>query len=54
MNTVAKKMRHKAANAQEFIITEKKLHQTVNKRKNWSAAGIDGVQNFWWKKYRGT
>ena len=53
MNTVAKKMGQKVANVQEFTITEKKLHQTVKKRKNWSAPGIDGVQNFWWKKFRG-
>ena len=46
MNTVAKKMGQKVANVQEFTITEKKLHQTVKKRKNWSAPGIDGVQSF--------
>ena len=53
MNTVAKKIGQKFTNVQEFIIIEKKLHQTVKKRKNWSAPGIDEVQNFWWKKYRG-
>ena len=40
MNTVAKKMGQKVTNVQEFTITEKKLHQTVKKRKNWSAPGI--------------
>ena len=40
----------KVANVQEFTFTEKKLHQTVKKQKNSSAPGIDGVQNFWWKK----
>ena len=30
------------------------MHQTFNKRKNWSAPGIVGVQNFGWKKFRGT
>ena len=53
MNKVAQKMEQKVANVQEFTITEKKLHQTVKKRKNWSTPGIDGVQNFWWKKFRG-
>ena len=43
MNTVAKKMGQKVANVQEFTITKKKLHQTVKKRKNWSAPGINGV-----------
>ena len=41
-------------NVQEFNITEKKLHQKVKKRKDWSAPRIDRVQNFWWKKFRGT
>ena len=39
---------------QEFTITRKKLHQTVKKRKNWSAPRIDGIQNFLRKKFRGT
>ena len=52
MNTVAKKMVQKVANVQELTITEKKLQQTVKKRKNWSAPAIDGIQNFWWKKFR--
>ena len=46
MNTVAKKIRQKVTNMQEFTITEKKFHQTVKKRKDWSAPWIDGVQNF--------
>ena len=55
MHTVAKKIGEKVTNVQEFTITEKKLYEiTVKKRKNWSAVGIDGVQNFWWKKFRGT
>lgn len=51
MNTVAKKIRQKVPNVQEFTIAEKKLHQTV--KKNWSTPGIDGVHNFWWKKFTG-
>ena len=43
-NGRAKKMEQKFANVQEFTITEKKLYQTVKKRKNWSAPGIDRVQ----------
>ena len=46
MNTVAKKIGKKVADVQEFAITEKKLHQTVKKRKNLSTPGTDGVQNF--------
>ena len=43
MNTVVKKIGQKVANVQEVTITEKKLLQTVKKRKNWSARGTDGV-----------
>ena len=46
MNTVAKKIGQKIAIVQEFTITKNKLHETLKKRKNWSAPGIDGVQNF--------
>ena len=53
MNTAAKKIGQKVKNVQEFTISEKNLHQTVKKRKNWSAPGIDGVRKFWWKKFRG-
>ena len=38
---------------QEFTITEKNFYDIVKKRKNWSAPGIDGIQNFWWKKLKG-
>ena len=54
MNIVAKKIGQKVTNVQEFTFTEKKLHQTVKKRKNWSVPVIDGAHNFWWKKFRGT
>ena len=54
MNMVAQKIEQKVTSVQEFTITEKKLHQAVKKRKNWSAPGIYGVQNFWWKKFKGT
>ena len=53
MNTVAKKMREKVKNVQEFTITEKNFYDIVKKRKNWSAPGIDGIQNLWWKKLKG-
>ena len=46
MNTVAKKIGQKVTNVQEFTITKKKLQQTIKKQKNWSAPGINRVQNF--------
>ena len=52
MRTVADKTRAKVTNVEEPTITEEKLYKTIRKRKNWSAPGIDGTQNFWWKKLR--
>ncbi|CAB4015298.1 Hypothetical predicted protein [Paramuricea clavata] len=54
MRTVTEKVRPKETNIEELIITKEKLYETVRKRKNWSAPGIDEIQNFWWKKFRGT
>ena len=34
----------------EFDIDTKKLKKEINKRKSWTVPGINGVQNFWWKK----
>ena len=35
----------------EFGITEEKLRKETSKRKNWTVPGVDGFQNFWWKKF---
>lgn len=53
MNTVTKEIVQKVTNLHEFTITEKKLYKTVKRQKIWSAPGIDRVQNFCWKKFRG-
>ena len=34
----------------EFDIDIEKLTKEIQKRKRWTAPGIDGVQNFWWNK----
>ena len=47
MNTITKKIGQKVRNVQEFMITEKKLYNTFKNQKNWSAPGINRVQNFW-------
>ena len=47
MRTVAEKIRAKVINVEELTITEEKLYKTIRMRKNWSAPGIDGIQNFW-------
>ena len=54
VNKVVKKIDQKVTNVQEFTITEKKLYKTVKRPSNCSAPGIDRVQNFWWKRFRGS
>ena len=54
MRMVAEKIRAKIINVEELRITEEKVYKIIKKRKNWSAPGIDGIQNFWWKKFQGT
>lgn len=34
-----------------FEITEGRLKRETVRRKNWTAPGIDGIQNYWWKKF---
>ena len=53
MKTVAKEIAEKVTDVHVLVIDEKKLCEIVRKRKNWSAPGIDGIQNFWWKKLKG-
>ena len=53
MRTAAEKIRAKVINLEELAITEEKLYMILRKRKNWSAPCIDGIQNFWWKKFQG-
>ena len=38
----------------EFKVTEKDLQDVAKKRKNWSAPGIDGITNYWWKTLTAT
>ena len=47
-------MKGKIRQVKELHITEQELGKTINKRKNWSAPGIDGISNFWWKTQRST
>ena len=54
MNTISNKIAEKVTDVQDFSISEEKVYNTIKKRKNWSSPGIDGVQNFYWKKLKGT
>ena len=54
MQTVANKIKDKVTQVEEMTVDIGKLEHILKKRKNWSAPGIDGVQNFWWKKLTST
>ena len=49
MEEVKAELNKKANIVSEFGITEEKLRKETSKRKNWTAPGVDGIQNFWWK-----
>ena len=51
MEEVKLELNEKANIVSEFGITEDKLRKETSKRKNWTAPGVDGIQNFWWKKF---
>ena len=51
MKEVKAELNEKANIVSQFEITEEKLRREASKRKNWTAPGIDGIQNFWWKKF---
>ena len=40
------------ANVEQFTIKEEVLSSTAKKRKYWTSPGIDGIQNYWWKKFK--
>ena len=45
-------LREKVQNVNEFTITKNKVVAEIRKRKNWTAPGIDGIQNYWWKRFQ--
>ena len=54
MQTVTNKIKDKVTQIEEMTVEMGKLQNILKKRKNWSAPGIDGIQNFWWKKLTST
>ena len=51
MEEVKAKLGERANLVSEFAITDQNMKKEVAKRKNWTAPGIDRIQNFWWKKF---
>ena len=51
MKEIETRLREKIRIVEEFKVTGKDLAGIIKKRKNWSAPGFDGIQNFWWKTF---
>ena len=53
MEEVKKQLNEKVNIVQEFEIENENesLRKEIRKRKNWTAPGIDGIQNYWWKNF---
>ena len=47
-----KTLTRKLTRVNVFDITEKNLTAKSNKKKNWTAPRIYGIQNYWWKKFK--
>ena len=45
-------LRENAKNVKEFMFMESNVGGEIRKRNNWTAAGIDGIQNYWWKRFK--
>ena len=52
MESVSKELREKFANVKELNITQEIFQKENKKKKNWTAPGINGIQNFWWKNLK--
>ena len=50
MEEIRRKLNAKVRQDNDFNITFEKVKKEVTKRKGWTAPGIDGIQNYWWKK----
>ena len=52
MKVIEDKIRAKVHDVDEFKVTEAGIKRVIGKRKNWTAPGIDGIENFWWKTFK--
>ena len=52
IESVSDHLRDKITNVKELNIIEKTLEKETKKRKNWTAPGLDDIQNFWWKRLK--
>ena len=50
MEEIRGQLNKKVSRVTEFNITFEKVKKEVAKRKEWTAPGIENIQNYWWKK----
>ena len=51
MEEIGRQLHQKVNSVNDFTVTFDKVKKEVAKRKWWTAPGIDGIQNYWWKKF---
>ena len=54
MEKIKEELRNKIRDEQDIQINEETTEKVIKRRMNWTSPGIDGIQNFWWKKFSGT
>ena len=52
MEKVREDLTRKINRVNVFDMTEKSLTAESSKKKNWTAPGIDEIQNYWWRKFK--
>ena len=50
MEEIRRQLNEKVSQVNKFNITFEKVKKAVAKRKRWAAPGINGIQNYLWKK----
>ena len=51
MEEIGRQLHQKVNSVNDFTVTFDKVKKEIAKRKGWTAPGIDGIENYWWKKF---
>ena len=51
MEEIGRQLHKKVNSFNDLTVIFDKVIKEVAKRKGWTAPGIDGIQNYWWKKF---
>jgi len=54
MEAVGESLNERVWDVEEFRVRLDIMSKQIKKRKNWTAPGADGIQNYWWKKLDAT